>query len=111
MYVVHATFRLEGLTDKEYLDYCDHVAPDYAAIAGLHSKMWLHDPVSDRYGAVYVYESRAAYDELRQSDFFARIAATPFVRDVQSSGYDVIDGPTIVTRGPSNNLRPRAQSR
>ncbi|MBD2894154.1 hypothetical protein amrb99_30770 [Actinomadura sp. RB99] len=79
MYVVHAAFRLDGITVTDYLRHCDEVAPEYAAIPGLLSKIWLAAPENSRFGAVYICKDEAACDAFRASEFFQKVAETPFV--------------------------------
>src|SRR5262245_65850018 len=55
-------FSLEGMTEAQYLDLCDEVAPAFAAVPGLVSKVWLADPVNGVYGGVYTFENGAALD-------------------------------------------------
>jgi hypothetical protein len=100
MHAVFATFSLDGITDAAYLEHADAVAVDFAAIPGLCAKTWIADPAANRYGALYVYESKEACDAFRSSELAQRQAELAWVRDVQVQEFAVLDGPTAVTRGP-----------
>lgn len=47
--VVH--FQLSGIGEAEFRAQCDELAPAFAALTGLISKVWLADPAMGTYGA------------------------------------------------------------
>ena len=46
---------------REYLR--DESAPAFADVPGLRLKTWISDPATERWGAVYVWESREASEQ------------------------------------------------
>ena len=66
---------------------------------GLEAKLWLSDPDSNTYGGVYVWADAEAETAFAASDLFATVAAHPNLAHVTSRGFDVLPGPTAVTRG------------
>ena len=54
---------------------CDEVAPAFAAVPGLVSKVWLADRENGVYGGVYTFENGAAVDAYLASDLLAQVAA------------------------------------
>jgi hypothetical protein len=92
-------FSLGGMTDSEYGTLCDEVAPAFAAVPGLVSKVWLADRANGVYGGVYAFEDGAAVDAFLASDLLAHAAATPGLVDLSVSRFEVLSAPTAITRG------------
>ena len=99
MYIQVVNFNLEGVSHDEYCQGCDSVAQHFAEVPGLVSKVWLADAESNTYGGVYIWESKDAYEGYLKSDLFAGVGANPALANIVSKDFDVIEGPTRVTRG------------
>lgn len=99
MHAVFSTFSLVGMSSTDYESYADAVAAEFAQQPGLRGKVWLADPASNRYGALYVWDTQADSDAFRASELAQKMASLPFVADVQAHEFDVLDGPTKTTRG------------
>jgi len=84
-------FRLsDGVSHEEYLALASSVAPAFAEWDGLVSKVWLHDPVGDTYGGVYLFSSAKAADASRETELFRAMVANPSFRDVSIQEHDVL---------------------
>jgi hypothetical protein len=94
-------FHLKELSDAEFRDVCDELAPAFAGVPGLVSKVWLANPTANTYGGVYTWASRAAMEEYCKSELFASVARNPRFESIASADFDVLEGPTRVTRGPA----------
>ncbi|MFN2557643.1 MAG: YdhR family protein [Nitriliruptorales bacterium] len=99
MHIQIVSFRLKGLTDEEFLAGCNEDAAAYAAVPGLISKVWLHDPGRGRYGGVKTWTDRDAMQDYLNSDLWQSFVTSPQFTDVVSSDFEVIEKPTRVTRG------------
>jgi heme-degrading monooxygenase HmoA len=99
MHVLIVNFRLDGIDEAEYEKLCDDVAPAFAAVPGLVSKIWLKDSERGIYGGVYLWESRDALDRYKESDLFKSIGAHPNLVDVTAREFEVLESPTRVTNG------------
>lgn len=99
MEILIVNFSLEGMSEGEYQRLCDEVAPAFAAVPGLASKVWLADREKGVFGGVYTFDSAAALDEFLASDLFTGVGATPGLVNISVRRFDVLDGPTAVTRG------------
>jgi hypothetical protein len=99
MQILIINFSLDGLTEDDFASQCDEVAPAFAAVPGLVSKVWLADRSEGIYGGVYTFESAAAVDEYLKSELFAAVGATPGLVNFSVRRFGVLDGPTRVTRG------------
>jgi hypothetical protein len=90
-------FSLE-MTEPEYVKMCDEVAPAFAAVPGLVSKVWLADRENGTYGGVYTFENSAAVDAHLASEL-GQVAAIPGLVDVTIRRFEVLTEPTAITRG------------
>ena len=99
MHMQIITFRLTEMDDAAFCALCDELAPIWATIPGLISKVWLADSATGTYGGIYAWESRAACEAFLQSDYFHAIATHPNFCDATSHEFGVLDAPTRLTRG------------
>ena len=99
MHIQIINFNLEGINRAEYEAVCDDLAEAFASLPGLISKHWLADEENNTYGGVYIWETRDACDAYLNSELFAGIGANAALVNIVSKDFDVIEGPTRVTRG------------
>src|SRR4051795_1584368 len=97
--ILIVNFNLDGLSEEEFASSCDELAPAFAAVPGLASKVWLADRAEGIFGGVYAFESERAVDDYLESDLFAEVGATPGLANISVRRFGVLDGPTRVTRG------------
>jgi heme-degrading monooxygenase HmoA len=70
--------------------------PDYRALPGLIQKYYLHDPSSDEWGGLYLWDSQESLDEFMESDLRKSIPET----------YQFVGAPRIETVNVIEPLRP-----
>jgi hypothetical protein len=99
MQILIVNFNLDGLSEEDFASSCEELAPAFAAVPGLASKVWLADRAEGIFGGVYAFESEKAVDDYLQSDLFAGIGATPGIVNMSVRRFGVLEGPTRVTRG------------
>ena len=99
MHIQVINFNLEGINRAEHEAVCEELAGAFAALPGLISKHWLADEENNTYGGVYIWETRAAYEAYLNSELFAGVGANPALANIVSKDFDVLEGPTRVTRG------------
>src|SRR5882724_5932048 len=97
--ILIVNFNLDGLSEEEFASSRDELAPAFAAVPGLASKVWLADRAEGIFGGVYTFESEKAVDDYLQSDLFAGVGSTPGLVNISVRRFGVLDGPTRVTRG------------
>ena len=85
----------------EYRQMADHVARAVAAVPGLLSKVWILDEEHGHCGGVYLFADRAAATAYLEGPIVARLRANPAVTGVEVRLFDVLDGPSVITRGLS----------
>jgi hypothetical protein len=99
MDVLIVNFTLEGISEEQYQTMSDDIAPAFAAVPGLASKIWLADREAGVYGGVYLFESADATDEYLSSELFAGVGSTPGFAGITVKRFGVLAGPTSTTRG------------
>jgi heme-degrading monooxygenase HmoA len=99
MHIQIITFRLRNRDEAGYRQFADGVAPALAEVPGLISKVWLADPQSNTYGGVLFWQGRIAMERFAGSDMFQTLQRHPNLTDMSSADFDVLDGPSRITRG------------
>ena len=59
MHIQVVNFHLNDLSDAEFRGLCDEVAPAFAEVPGLISKVWLENASTNTYGGIYTWEEPA----------------------------------------------------
>jgi hypothetical protein len=98
MHVLIVNFHLKGITEAEFRAMSDELAPTFAAVLGLISKVWLADPDTNTYGGVYLWDNEASCLAYQASELFNAVKSHPNLADVTSRQFGVLDGPSRVTR-------------
>ncbi len=99
MHIQIINFHLKDVSEADYRALCDQVAPAFAEVPGLTSKVWLANRSTNTYGGVYTWAGREEMDEFAKSDLFKAVATNPNLADMTSADFDVLEDPTSVTRG------------
>ena len=98
MHVTIVNFRLNGVDEQQYASLCDQIAPAFAAVPGLISKVWIKNDTGT-YGGVYFWESRAAYQRFTESDLFKTVLSHPNLAGITAQDFGILEAPTRVTHG------------
>lgn len=99
MHIQIINFALDGVTEMEYREMVETIAPAFADLPGLVSKTWLADSKTNMYGGVYVWESREAMEEYKETDIYKGVLANPYFGSIIVKDFAVLEGPSRVTRG------------
>ena len=99
MHIQVVNFNLKDMSEQEYHQLCDEVAPVFASMPGLISKVWLADPAANTYGGVYTWRDRQGMETYLNSDFFKAVAANPHLANIGSKDFAVMEAPSRVTHG------------
>ena len=99
MHVLIVNFNLKGVDEQQYAAMCDQIAPSFAAVPGLASKVWLKDSEQGVYGGVYLFEDREAFDRFKRSDLFRTVATHPNLANITASEFGILEAPTRTTHG------------
>lgn len=99
MYMQIVNFNLRDATPEQYENLCRDLAPQFAAMPGLISKVWLADRASNTFGGIYTWQDFAAYEAFTRSELFKGVASHPKLTNISSRGFNVLEEPTRQTRG------------
>lgn len=99
MHVLVVTFQLQGISEAQYLETCNEVAPAFAGVPGLISKTFIADRETNTYGGVYFWRDREALEAFKQSDLARAVATDPSLARFSMHEFDVLEEPSRVTRG------------
>ena len=99
MYIQIVNFNLKDMSHQEFETLCDQLAPVIAEIPGLVSKVWLADQDTNTYGGVYTFQNKPAWEAYTQSEVFANVCNHPSFTNIVAHDFDILEGPTEVTRG------------
>jgi heme-degrading monooxygenase HmoA len=99
MHIQVINFQLKDLSEDAYIALCDQVAPSFAAVPGLISKVFLANRDTGTYGGVYTWRDREAMEAFARTDLFAAVAQNPNLVGLTSTDFGVLEGPTAVCRG------------
>ena len=107
MYVQMVTYGLGAMSESEYLDVANDLAPRYAGIPGLQAKIWLEDPDRGRYGAIYFWDEQESMERFVRSGLFE--GTSPNLFEVESEGYGIFENLTAQTQPALEVIEPRRQ--
>lgn len=99
MHMQIVNFKLTGVSEADYRALCDQLAPTFAVMPGLISKVWLADSATNTYGGVYTWENKDAMTAYLQSAIFTSVVNHPNLTDITSKDFGILEGPTAVTHG------------
>ena len=99
MHIQVVNFHLRGLSVGNFRKLCDDLAPAFAGLPGLAAKIWLADPGANTFGGVYLWQDRKAMEDFAKTDLFRSVVSHPNLADLVSRDFEVMEGPTRVTRG------------
>lgn len=99
MHMLVITFQLDGMPAEAFYGLCNELAPTWAEIPGLISKVWLENAETNTYGGVYTWESCEAMEQFLDSEQFSAIVTHPNFINASVNDYAVTEAPTQVTRG------------
>jgi putative monooxygenase ydhR len=100
MHISVFEYRIQDIDDAAWSRTCDELAPAFAAVPGLLSKVWLHGEGTAR-GGVYIWKDQRAYKAFLSSDLGRAVGSHPNITGLTMKDYAVDEAPSRVTRGLS----------
>jgi hypothetical protein len=86
-------------TPAEFREHAAHVAGAIAAVPGLLGKVWILDEEHGRGGGVYLFADRAAATTYLEGPIVSGLRGNPAIAGVEVRLFDVLEGPSVITRG------------
>jgi hypothetical protein len=98
MHIKIVTFRLREMDEAGYRAVCSELAPAFAEVPGLLTKIWLGDPAGNTYGGVYLFRDVESAEAYGASELMAGVAASSRFADVTVRDFGVYEDLTAVTQ-------------
>lgn len=98
MHVQIVNFGLKDLEDEDYRANAGAMAPAFAQLPGLVSKTWLANAETNTYGGVYLWRDRRDMEAYQASDIYKGMLENPHFENVSIRDFEVLEGPTSITR-------------
>jgi heme-degrading monooxygenase HmoA len=98
MHVQVVTYRVEGVSDPDFIEANREFAEAMARVPGLLAKVWLRGPGGDGYGGLYLWRDREAYEAFLASDLWAEVLNDSSMLDVRATDYAVMEDLTRITQ-------------
>ena len=95
MHVQIVEFELQGVAGGEYEALCEELAPSFAQLPGLITKVWVVDRESNRAGGVYTGPDRAACEAYKAGELYRAVVDNPQLANLASR-----NSPTCSRRRP-----------
>ena len=84
MYVQIVEFELQGVAQADYEALSEQLAPAFADIPGLITKLWILDRESNRAGGVYTWADRAACEAYMAGELYRAAVENPALANLRS---------------------------
>jgi len=98
MHVQIVTYRVEGVSDADFIEANREFAEAMAAVPGLLAKVWLKRPDGEVYGGLYLWRDREAYEAFLTSELWGEVLDDDSMLDVASADYGVMEELTRATQ-------------
>jgi hypothetical protein len=76
------------------------LAGDIAKVDGLRWKVWSLNEVEREFGGIYLFDDEASANAFLTGSIVAQLGQHPALSDITAKQFDVLDGPSAVTRAP-----------
>jgi hypothetical protein len=94
-------FTFEGATEKAWEQQARQLAPRFAAMPNLLSKVWLADAASETYGGAYLWRDRASLDAYLASPTFAALGEIDGVHSIETRTFAALETSSLVDAAAS----------
>jgi hypothetical protein len=98
MHVQIVTYRVEGVSDADFIEANREFAEAMAAVPGLLAKVWLKRPDGGVYGGLYLWRDHEAYEAFLTSELWGEVLNDASMLDVGSADYGVMEELTRATQ-------------
>jgi hypothetical protein len=99
MQILVVNFELKDMSLSEFRTMCDELAPTFAEVPGLISKLWLINEDTGTVGGVYSFRDAQALKAFQNSELFAAVGGNPHFVNIRATEFGILEGPTRITHG------------
>lgn len=98
MHAIVITFDLVDTTPQQYAQLSAELAPSFAALPGLLTKIWLTDTDRGRCGGLYLFDDDAAAEGFLKSALALSVAQNPHFAHFTAQRFTVDQTTTAMTQ-------------
>ena len=98
MHVQVVTYRVADVSETEFIDANRGFAEAMADVPGLLAKVWLQGADRSRFGGLYLWRDRQAYEDFLSGELWAEVLADDSMLDVASTDFRVMEALTELTQ-------------
>jgi len=91
----------------DYEQAAASLADEFAAVAGLHWKIWLMNEAESESGGIMMFVDESSAKAFLEGPLAAKVMGHPALSDFSVKQFDVMKEETAITRGP---VEERAQA-
>lgn len=89
-----------SVTPTELAEAFAPLAGDIAKVDGLRWKVWSLNEVEREFAGIYLFDDEASANAYLGGSIIAQLGQHPALSDITAKQFDVLDGPSAVTRAP-----------
>jgi Putative mono-oxygenase ydhR len=91
MHFLIVSFKFDGATEDDWEERARQLAPRFAAMPNLLSKVWLADAGTDTYGGAYLWRDRSSLDAYLAGPTFAALAEIDGVHSIETRSFAALE--------------------
>ena len=100
MHVLIVTFELAGITDLEYRQHVELVAPMFTQVPGLVAGYGSADAATNTYGGVYLFADASSRQDYLGSEIINSMKTNPHFTNLTTREFGTMGEATAITGGP-----------
>jgi hypothetical protein len=97
-------YELVGATSAEHAELSTALTPALAAVRGLVSLTWLSNETTGRYGDLYVFEYKSAFDAFVAGELYEALRSRYYVRGLVARDFSVQEVPGSSMSAPPQRI-------
>lgn len=98
MHVQVATYKIDEISDEEFIEANQEFASMMSAVPGLLAKVWLKAPDGSLYGGVYLWRDREAYEDFIGTELWTSVLNDDSLSELESRDFAVMHDLTKATQ-------------
>lgn len=91
MQALFVNFKVPGKSLDEVAEMIEPLVPAFSDLPGLLAKIWIADPDTNRYGALYLWRDEESRDAFLASELWAGVQAHPNLANFDVRPFAVIE--------------------
>ena len=97
--ILQINFRF-SVSPAEVAEAFAPLAGEIAKVDGLRWKIWSLNEAESEFAGIHLFDDRASANAYLAGPIIAQVGQHPALSDITAKQFDVLEGPSAVTRGP-----------